>query len=666
MHRQAVHAPDRSQASPASPTAEICSDTRQPRHQQTRQAQPSRARMFSDGLQGSLDHSQISRMPAEPRRARKRQARGNTSRRNTALCLLACCPLVAPLSLSPPSESALCRTSSSDWSTCASQSPHPTPRPNAQSDRHVQSGDDGGIVVPLLHVQPLRKRSPSHFRYWALKEKEKVRHRYMDDYATSTATVNVLSNLQSLIETDDPNLWDTSSELTTDKAFHRRRKLVKRQQAATNTSTSTNATRNLGISQIVNYQADLEYYGPIAVGTPSRSFNVILDTGSANLWLASTNCTEGCSPLIKKIQPNASSTAVDAQSAFSIRYGSGSATGEIWTDNITIAGYELLQQPFGVCDNVSSNLLGGNVSGLMGLGFDSLATSNVVPFWQNLVTSGTNLSFPGFSFALTRFINTNASIIEPGGIFTLGTLANASYIGDINYNYIPTGMESYWLIPMDGLLLNGTNITSIQGPNVAIDTGTTLIGGPPDDIQAIYSQIPGAAAATGSYEGYYTYPCNQSVIISLQFGGILYNISSADFNLGPFTGGTCLGAFFDLDLSSNSRSVISWVIGDAFLKNVYSVYRYGPPHAVGFATLSPYSNSTLNQSIADGISSSGPTTFIRSGIFGPSAGPTSSPTSSSSSSTTSTPPPPTSQSQTTPVMQPTSAQHSYFVGKIYR
>lgn len=76
--------------------------------------------------------------------------------------------------------------------------------------------------------------------------------------------------------------------------------------------------------------------------------------------------------------------------------------------------------------------------------------------------------------------------------------------------------------------------------------------------------------------GYYTYPCNTNVSIGFTFGGITYNLTSDDFNLGTFVDATatepalCLGAFFDLVLSAGSQAVISWVIGDAFLKNVYS------------------------------------------------------------------------------------------------
>lgn len=70
-------------------------------------------------------------------------------------------------------------------------------------------------------------------------------------------------------------------------------------------------------------------------------------------------------------------------------------------------------------------------------------------------------------------------------------------------------------------------------------------------------------------------------------------MTDQDFSLGTFSSATsarpayCLGAFFDLTLSARSSTVIQWIIGDAFLKNVYSAYRYYPTPAVGFAQLSP-------------------------------------------------------------------------------
>lgn len=53
---------------------------------------------------------------------------------------------------------------------------------------------------------------------------------------------------------------------------------------------------------------------------------------------------------------------------------------------------------------------------LTGLGFPSLSTSGIMPFWQRLMRDNTtHLDFDGFSFYFTRFINsTNATDSEFG------------------------------------------------------------------------------------------------------------------------------------------------------------------------------------------------------------------------------------------------------------
>lgn len=53
----------------------------------------------------------------------------------------------------------------------------------------------------------------------------------------------------------------------------------------------------------------------------------------------------------------------------------------------------------------------------------------------------------------------------------------------------------------------GGSISVPSGSNAlaAIDTGTTLIGGPSDAIAAIYANIPNSQAGTGNLEGYYIY-----------------------------------------------------------------------------------------------------------------------------------------------------------------
>jgi hypothetical protein len=44
------------------------------------------------------------------------------------------------------------------------------------------------------------------------------------------------------------------------------------------------------VGQNVNDFIDTEYVGNITIGTPEQSFRVILDTGSANLWIPDKTC----------------------------------------------------------------------------------------------------------------------------------------------------------------------------------------------------------------------------------------------------------------------------------------------------------------------------------------------------------------------------------------
>ena len=54
----------------------------------------------------------------------------------------------------------------------------------------------------------------------------------------------------------------------------------------------------------------------------------------------------------------------------------------------------------------------------------------------------------------------------------------------------------------------------------------------------------------------------------------------------------CVGGIFDVGSTVGTGSKVpSWIVGDTFLKNVYSVYRANPP-SVGFATLASEFNTS--------------------------------------------------------------------------
>jgi cathepsin D len=237
-----------------------------------------------------------------------------------------------------------------------------------------------------------------------------------------------------------------------------------------------------------------------------------------------------------------------------------------------MAGFSVTNQVFAVCDQISSGLLSNPVSGLLGLGFQSIASSKATPLWQTLVSNGA-WTDPLMAFYLTRYINqSNAQSLEFGGSFTMGFTNTSLYTGEIDYIDLPTS-GSYWILPLSTMTVQGTQISLPSGSAsyAAIDTGTTLVGGPSQYIAEIFAQIPGSTPGTGNFQSYYTYPCSTSVSVQLSFGGKNWSISPQDFQLSQLTKELCLGAFFEL---STGGSAPSWIVGDTFLVGFSLILAY--------------------------------------------------------------------------------------------
>ncbi|PCH35995.1 acid protease [Wolfiporia cocos MD-104 SS10] len=399
---------------------------------------------------------------------------------------------------------------------------------------------------------------------------------------------------------------------------------------------------------IINQDADSSYIGTVTIGTPSQSFPVVLDTGSSDLWLATTSCTS-CPDQTPEFNPSSSSTLVQnntsgQNSEIEIQYGSGAVKGTLASDTVSMAGFTVDSQTLLLVSDVTSGLLGGNVSGILGLAFEALASTQATPFWEALVNDK-QMSSPEISFWLTRFIDdADATPEEPGGVFTLGGTNSTLYTGSIEFqSLVDSSSPTFWMLDVSSVTVQGKSVSIPTGSSAqaAIDTGTTLIGGPSEAVKNVYAAIPGSQALSGQYNGFYAFPCSTTVNVSMAFGGSSWPISPEDMNLGPMQEGSnyCVGGIFDLDLGSDVSSGNgnpSWVVGDTFLKNVYSVFRASPA-AVGFAQLSEAaggSSGTPSGSVGSATltGTNVPTSSTSSTSSTPSASGTSTTTASSTSS----------------------------------
>ncbi|KAJ3821541.1 aspartic peptidase domain-containing protein [Lentinula raphanica] len=375
-------------------------------------------------------------------------------------------------------------------------------------------------------------------------------------------------------------------------------------------STSSNSARlgrrasSAGIG-IIDQDDDASYFATLSIGTPGQTMSVVLDTGSSDLWVTGSSCRncDKSTPLFDSSNSSSfksSSSSSSNSGQTTIQYGSGAVAGTLAQDTVTLGGFTVSDQTFLLADELTNGLLDGPVSGIMGLAFESIASTDSTPFWQALVNAG-DLSSPEMSFWLAREGSTASTTSVDGdtevsgGVFTLGGSNTSLFSGDIEF-LDTQGTPSFWLLKMNALTVQSQSISLGSSSQLsAIDTGTTLIGGPSDAVQNFYASIAGSEEVPQE-QGFWSFPCSTSLNTTISFGGTAWPISSSDMNLGPVSKGSsdCLGGIFDLSLGSNipeNSGNPSWVVGDVFLKNVYTVFRgtassSSDTPAVGFAQLS--------------------------------------------------------------------------------
>lgn len=358
-----------------------------------------------------------------------------------------------------------------------------------------------------------------------------------------------------------------------------------------------------GAATLVNYQHDSTFYAAVAIGTPSQSVNLVLDTGSSDIWLGPS-----------KFDSSSSSTFTNSSTPFEIQYGSGSVQGTLATDTFTLAGHTVDKQTFAVATAATPGLLDDTVGGIMGLGFEALSTSQSTPFWQGAALDTNEFAF--YLAAVESLQQLPGSGSETyGGVFTLGGTNTSLYQGDINWSDVID--DAYWLISLGGITVAGNTIDLESTSKTAVDTGTTLIGCPTVVAEAIYAGIPGSSAIS-SMDGYYQFPCDTSVNATMHFGNQQYTFTSYDFvgQALDSAGENCMGVFFSLGSDANDE--LQYILGDAFLKQVYTIFSNTASTAqVGFASLadglsSHTTSTTVDQVQTASTSAAAPSLLVRS------------------------------------------------------
>ena len=117
---------------------------------------------------------------------------------------------------------------------------------------------------------------------------------------------------------------------------------------------------------------DDSYFVPMGIGTPAQTLNVLPDTGSTNLWVIDSTCTDekNCPSSSPKFTASMSKTHQGSRTPFHEVYGDhAAASGTISQDTVSLAGYSISPLAFGRVKHVTKRTMGPTASGILGLSF---------------------------------------------------------------------------------------------------------------------------------------------------------------------------------------------------------------------------------------------------------------------------------------------------------
>ncbi|KAL3951749.1 hypothetical protein ACCO45_013466 [Purpureocillium lilacinum] len=308
------------------------------------------------------------------------------------------------------------------------------------------------------------------------------------------------------------------------------------------------------------------HFSEITIGNPPQSFKVVLDTGSSNLWVPSQSCNSIACYLHSTYDSSSSSTYKKNGSSFEIQYGSGSLSGFVSNDDMSIGDLKIKSQDFAEATNEPGLAFAfGRFDGILGLGYDTISVNHIVPPFYNMINQKL-LDEPVFAFYLGDK--------DEGSEAVFGGVDESHYTGKIEY--IPLRRKAYWEVDLDSIAF-GDEVAELDNTGVILDTGTSLNVIP----SALAELLNAEMGAKKGYNGQYTIDCakrDSLPDITFSLSGSNYSLPATDYILE--ISGSCISTFQGMDIPAPAGPLA--ILGDAFLRRYYSVYDLGK-NAVGLA-----------------------------------------------------------------------------------
>jgi len=322
------------------------------------------------------------------------------------------------------------------------------------------------------------------------------------------------------------------------------------------------------------------YWGEVQIGTPPKTFQTLFDTGSSNLWVPAYNCSKfvgSCKRSAQKYNPSDSSTFQPNGTSFEIRYGTGSMKGFVAHDVLQIGSLKTDLDFACATNEPGITFKTAKFDGILGLAWPTIAVDGIVPPMQALYDAH-QLDENVFAFLLQK---------DPSetGELTIGGY-NSKYVNNPVWANLKS--ENYWTVDMKGLSFGGVSATTV--PNAIVDSGTSLIVGPKDDVAKVAKQMGATTVAAGEYE----VDCDATLLdmqveLGSSTGTITLTVPGEDLKIKICQAGQCQCL---LGIAGMDIGQPLWILGDVFMRDYYTMFDIDNER-VGFSQI-PTSNATVS------------------------------------------------------------------------
>ncbi|KAF6210816.1 hypothetical protein GE061_013927 [Apolygus lucorum] len=313
--------------------------------------------------------------------------------------------------------------------------------------------------------------------------------------------------------------------------------------------------------ELQNYD-NLQYTGEISVGTPPQPFTVLFDSGSSILWIPAAACVGGCE-MHSMFDAQSSSTYNHSSKTVSIQYISGGVQGVAAYDNVQFGGMTVSNQYFLLANTTSrmfENLFADGVLGLSPGYKECHADCSILKSMkeQNLIESEV------FSFNVCKEKSVAELYI---GDHELGEEKSKTTLPLMNNT-------NSWLFELSKVTV-GDGIVCSRSCEAIVDTGTSLILGPSEEVKKLHELI-------GCKVTYYNENSIPGIHPSCRTRGKLQNVTfdtgehsfvlTPDMYLSDCTADHCFIGILEHLNNFGSLGYSTWIFGDLIISEYVTTF----------------------------------------------------------------------------------------------